>query len=95
MLAIDSLIIRGLELGVFISCFPLALLFVVGLFSSVLQAATQVQEQCLSFVPKICALALILFFMGPLAINLLSSYLCASFDELPQIRAEKRLQDER
>lgn len=38
---------------------------VVGLVVSILQAATQVNEQTLTFVPKIIAIALVLIALGP------------------------------
>jgi flagellar biosynthetic protein FliQ len=37
----------------------------VGLLVGVLQAATQIQEQTLSFIPKLLALVIALIFMGP------------------------------
>jgi flagellar biosynthetic protein FliQ len=37
----------------------------VGLLVGVLQAATQIQEQTLSFIPKLLALVIALVFMGP------------------------------
>ncbi|NLJ17016.1 MAG: flagellar biosynthesis protein FliQ [Clostridiales bacterium] len=38
---------------------------VVGLIIAIIQAATQVHEQTLSFAPKAIAIALGLFFLGP------------------------------
>lgn len=38
---------------------------VVGLIISIFQAATQIHEQSLSFVPKLIAIALILVLLGP------------------------------
>lgn len=38
---------------------------VIGLIVSVFQAATQIHEQSLSFVPKLIAIALILVLLGP------------------------------
>jgi len=38
---------------------------VIGLFVSVLQAVTQVQEQTLSFVPKIIGMAVVAMFVVP------------------------------
>ena len=37
----------------------------VGLFIGILQAATQIQEMTLSFIPKLASVAAILFFIGP------------------------------
>jgi len=38
---------------------------VVGLIISIFQATTSIQEQTLTFVPKIFAIMAILFFLGP------------------------------
>ena len=62
-------IIRLAEQGVYIVlivCGPLLLLsLVVGLVVSIFQAATQIQEQTLAFVPKIVAVLLGLVLFGP------------------------------
>jgi flagellar biosynthetic protein FliQ len=47
-------------------CGPiLALGLVVGLLVSIFQAATQIQEQTLAFIPKILAVIVALIFFGP------------------------------
>jgi flagellar biosynthesis protein FliQ len=38
---------------------------IVGLIISIFQAVTQIQEQTLTFVPKLIAIALILLILGP------------------------------
>jgi flagellar biosynthetic protein FliQ len=43
----------------------MAAALVVGLFISILQATTQVQEQTLSYVPKIVAVSAALAVLGP------------------------------
>jgi len=43
----------------------------VGVVISVLQAATQVQEQTLSFIPKILAMLAALYIFMPMLINLM------------------------
>lgn len=47
---------------------------IVGLLISIFQASTQIQEQTLTFVPKIIAVIAILVFLGPWMMNLLISY---------------------
>ena len=56
---------EGLLLIVLISAPPMFVSLIVGLVVSVLQATTQVQEQTLSFVPKLLAIFLTLAVMGP------------------------------
>ena len=47
---------------------------VVGIIISILQAATQVQEQTLSFVPKILAMTLALFIFMPWMLRMLVEF---------------------
>lgn len=54
----------------------------VGLVVSIFQAMTQIQEQTLSFIPKILAIVLILLFLGPWMLNVMSSYTTNLFHDL-------------
>lgn len=47
---------------------------VIGLVISVLQAATQIHEQTLTFVPKLLAIALILLITGPWMMNVMGDF---------------------
>lgn len=57
----------------------------VGLFISILQATTQVQEQTLSFVPKIVATFLSLVVCGTWIANMVSSYAIRIFTDVANI----------
>ena len=46
----------------------------VGLFIGILQAATQIQEMTLSFIPKLLALVVTLFIGGPWMIQVLVTF---------------------
>jgi flagellar biosynthetic protein FliQ len=46
----------------------------VGLVVSVIQAVTQIQEQTLTFIPKILALGLVLMIAGPWMLGQLLTY---------------------
>jgi len=52
----------------------------VGLFISIFQAATQINEQTLSFVPKIVAVFLALLFFGAWIIKILTVFTIGLFD---------------
>lgn len=54
----------------------------VGLVVSIFQAMTQIQEQTLTFIPKILSIALILLFLGPWMLNIMTSYTINLFTEL-------------
>lgn len=47
---------------------------VVGLLISIIQATTQIQEQTLTFVPKLIAIILTLVVMGPYFLNVLTGF---------------------
>lgn len=53
---------------------PLGAAMAVGIFLAILQAATQIQETSLTFVPKIAAIGITLLFTGPWGINHLTAF---------------------
>lgn len=57
---------EGLLLVLLVSAPPLLASLVVGVVVGLLQAATQIQDQTLSFVPKLVVVVLIVLAMGPL-----------------------------
>ncbi len=52
---------------------------VIGLVVSIFQAATQIQEQTLTFVPKILAIGLLLFVLGSWMISILGDLMIRLF----------------
>jgi len=65
---------------------PLLLVAMVsGLIISILQAATQINEQTLSFIPKILAVAATGVIAGPWMLNLMLDYIRTLFSNLPYI----------
>jgi flagellar biosynthetic protein FliQ len=57
---------EGLMLVLLVSAPPLLASLAVGLVVGILQTATQIHDQTLSFVPKLVAVVLVLLAMGPL-----------------------------
>lgn len=55
----------------------------VGLFIGVIQAATQIQEMTLSFIPKLAALVAVLFIIGPWMLRAITSFSSRLFTEIP------------
>ncbi len=53
---------------------PVITSLLVGLLISVFQTLTSIQEQTLSFAPRICAVAVVLMFSLPWALSVLVSY---------------------
>ncbi len=56
---------------------------VVGLVVSIVQATTSIQEQTLTFVPKIAAILLAIFVMGPWMIRVLVQFTQNVFQQIP------------
>jgi len=56
---------------------------VVGLVVSIFQAATQIHEMTLTFVPKILAVVVCLLVLFPWMLNLLTSFTINLFSNLP------------
>jgi len=55
---------------------------IVGLLISIFQAATQIQEQTLTFVPKLVAVLLTMLFLGGWMMNSMVSYTTNLFSNL-------------
>jgi flagellar biosynthesis protein FliQ len=56
---------------------------VVGLLISVFQAVTQIQEQSLSLIPKIAAVAVVIVLLGPWMLGQMVSYTTALYTSIP------------
>ncbi len=56
---------------------------VVGLLVGVIQAATQINEMTLSFIPKLIAMALVALIAGPWMLRLLVQYTAQLIESLP------------
>lgn len=57
----------------------------IGLVVSILQATTQIQEQTLTFIPKIVVVLLVLVFFGPWMLNVLTGYTINLYTSIPNI----------
>ncbi len=58
---------------------------VVGLIVSLFQTVTQIQEQTLTFIPKIVGLALLIVVLGPWMLGQLVSYATNLYTSIPQL----------
>lgn len=66
---IMGIITKALSTALMVAGPILIIALVIGLLVSVFQAATQIQEQTLTFVPKLIAIATILIFGGSWMLN--------------------------
>ena len=58
---------------------------VIGLFVSIIQATTQIQEQTLTFVPKLLAIAAVGVFLGAWILNTMIGFTDRIFDMITNI----------
>jgi len=63
----------------------LFLALVVGLIVAILQAATSIQEQTLTFVPKVIAILVVLTMLGGLGFTRLAEYTIKLFSRIPDM----------
>ncbi len=69
-----ELVFQALWMALFLSGPILLGLLIVGLIISILQAATQLNETTVAFVPKIIVLAVVVLMAGPSLLSLFSDY---------------------
>ena len=56
---------------------------VIGLVVSIFQAATQINEMTLSFIPKLLGIFAVLIFTGSWMINMMVDYIQRLFNNIP------------
>ena len=76
---------RALELTTLLSAPLLLASLVVGVLISLFQAATQINEMTLSFVPKLLVLVLVLLLAGPWMLELLVDFTRNLFKDIPNM----------
>ena len=75
---------QGLYMLMLVSAPILIVVLLVGVVVSVIQAATQINEATLSFVPKIIAAVVVLAVAGPWMMTTLVEYLQRVLQSIPQ-----------
>ena len=70
-------------LAAMLSLPPLILGLIVGLAIAVFQAVTQINEQTLSFVPKLLVLVMVLFMVGPWMLQLIMDFAITTIRSIP------------
>jgi len=76
---------QGLYLLLMVSAPVLLTVLAVGLLVSIFQAATQIHEATLSFVPKILAAVAVLAVTGPWMLTTLVEYLQRMLQAIPSV----------
>ena len=84
----ESVMMMGTEamkIAIAVAAPLLLVALVTGLIISILQAATQINEMTLSFIPKIIAVFVAIIVAGPWVLNLLLAYMRNLLTNLPYI----------
>lgn len=76
---------EGLWLILILSLLPLLASLIVGLVVSLFQALTQIQEQTLTFVPKIIATILVIMITAGWMMDTLREFAIQAFDQMLKI----------
>ncbi len=74
---------QAIEMTLMISAPLLLTALVIGLVVSIFQAATQINEMTLSFIPKLLGIFAVLIFTGSWMINMMVDYIQRLFNNIP------------
>jgi flagellar biosynthetic protein FliQ len=78
-----TIVENALQVGVLVSAPMLLAALATGLLVSLFQAATQINEMTLSFIPKLLVLVLVLVFGGSWMLGLMMDYIQRLFTSIP------------
>ena len=76
---------QAMSLALKLSIPLLGVVLVVGVLISIVQAVTSIQEQTLSFIPKVLAMAAVLVIGGPWMLNQLMAYTAELWTSIPNM----------
>ena len=76
---------QALELTILVSAPMLLAALITGLLVSIFQAATQINEMTLSFIPKLLVMFLMMLLAGPWMITMMVDYMRQLFSSIPGI----------
>lgn len=74
---------QAVEMALILSAPLLLSALAIGLVVSIFQAATQINEMTLSFIPKLLGIFLALIFAGPWMVNTMVDYIRRLFGNIP------------
>ncbi len=80
-----TLIERAVMVLIMVSAPMLLAGLVVGLLVSIFQAATQINEMTLTFIPKLVVTFLVLVLAGPWMLSVLTDYTTRLFTDIPSL----------
>ncbi|MER1941652.1 MULTISPECIES: flagellar biosynthesis protein FliQ [unclassified Castellaniella] len=81
--SVMSMTYQALRVALMIAGPLLLVTLAVGLLISIFQAATQINEMTLSFIPKLLAVGATLVLLGPWLLNTMVDYIRSLLDAIP------------
>ena len=76
---------QAIETTLMVAAPMLIVALVVGLLISIFQAATQINEQTMTFIPKIVGVFVTLLIFAPWMMQKLTAFLTMIFNQLPNV----------
>ena len=73
------------EVIILMSAPPLLTGLIIGLIISLFQAATQIQEMTLTFIPKLVGVGAALIIAGPWMLSLVTDYVTRLYESIPSM----------
>lgn len=83
--SISTLAIQAVKVAASLAGPLLLAALVTGLIISLLQAATQINEMTLSFIPKILAVIVVLIILGPSMLSTMTDYIKIVITNIPNL----------
>jgi flagellar biosynthesis protein FliQ len=80
-----SICVSAMELAMKLALPLLLVGLILGLIVSVFQAVTQIQEQTLSFIPKVIGMAVVLVVLGPWMLGQILTWTEELYGQIPKL----------
>lgn len=80
-----SIITETMKVGLMLALPILLVGLVIGLVISVFQAVTQIQEQTLSFIPKVLGLVVVIVVTGPWMLDVILNWTRELYGSIPSV----------
>ncbi len=76
---------QAIEVALMVAAPMLLVALAVGLLVSIFQAATQINEMTLSFIPKLVAIFVTMILAGPWMLSIMLDYMRQMFSSIPSL----------
>ena len=84
---IIDLVLQALTRAAILAGPPILALLITGLLIGILQAATQINETTVAFVPKLIVFGIVVLLIGPVSLALYTDYIRELFLRIPALMA--------